>query len=507
LRPWKALTRLSPREIGGEIGVRLFPLRAGLFFFLFTVLHAQSPLTSEEVRGREIYERGRSPSGQTIRAVMAGGNSVAGSVLPCSGCHGHDGFGKSEAGVTPSNITWDVLTKPYTVVRPDGRAHGPYTDRLVKRAFTAGLDSAGNTLNEAMPRFQLTLTDASDLVAYIRRLGQPVDAGLSDSAVRLGVILSPSAASAETGQAIRKTLIDSVARVNAAGGMFGRTIELTFQELPADAAQRADSVRDFLVRDPAFAVLCGNFTGAEAGIAAVLRDTGTPAIAAFADFPATGSPMNPYVFYLDGGASGEVAALADFAVGRFAGKNAVPAIVSYDDADSRELVLSLEARLSRAGFGKPLMSVTRRVPRSANLVFWLRSDVPEPPPGGGAQVTFLTPRSLAVDLSLMQIQGANAQVFTATSGTSTAQITPDSQPAIRRVWERANTSVAIVAEAIGRAGRGLTRFTLLEALESLDHWDGGFGAPISFGPARRIGTSDVRIMMLDARTNSLVPVE
>src|SRR5437016_3452699 len=97
-------------------------------------------------RGRQIFESGTSPSGSAIEASIAGDGRLPGSVLPCANCHGRDGRGKPESGVVPSNLTWDALTKPYGLTHADGRTHPPYTERLLTRAITMGIDPAGNSL-------------------------------------------------------------------------------------------------------------------------------------------------------------------------------------------------------------------------------------------------------------------------------------------------------------------------------------------------------------------------
>ena len=95
---------------------------------------------------------------------------------------------------------------------------------------------------------------------------------------------------------------------------------MAFVTLPGEPAQRAEALRRFLTDNEIFAIVCGDFSGTEAEIAAVLRDTGTPSLAALAAFPQTGFPLNPYVFYLDGGIKEEAAALIKPA----AGKNVQP---------------------------------------------------------------------------------------------------------------------------------------------------------------------------------------
>ena len=162
-----------------------------------------------------------------------------------------------------------------------------------------GFDAGGNELSSVMPRFQLTMRDAADLIAYLRKLGETVDPGLTASTVRLGVLL-PQEQTVKNKQLVRQAMLHYFASVNGAGGVFGRAIETSFTELPSDTARQSAAILDFLHDQHVFAVL-GDFTGAEPEIAAVMLKTATPAIAAIAPSPQTDSPLNRYVFYLDGG--------------------------------------------------------------------------------------------------------------------------------------------------------------------------------------------------------------
>jgi len=255
---------------------------------LCSAVLAQGPLTPEELRGRQIYERGLSLSGRPIMGSLGAGEvSVPATILPCANCHGHDGRGKPEGGIVPSDITWDALTKPYVVKHP------PYTERLLKRAVTMGIDPAGNSLEAAMPRFQLSNDDMADLMAYVKRLGQSVDPGLTATSVRWGVILP---AADRSRRIVTETLTRYVDELNGAGGVYGRRIELHFTEFAG-----AKELREFIEREQIFA-FTGSFLTADIG--EVLREMRTPAVAAFGAWP---KASNPYVFYLDKGAGEEVA--------------------------------------------------------------------------------------------------------------------------------------------------------------------------------------------------------
>ncbi len=125
---------------------------------------AQSPLTPQELRGKQIYLQGTSPSGKDVLAYIGDSSlEVPGSTVACANCHALRGQGKPEGGIDPSNITWEALTKPYGVTHSSGRKHPAYTDRGLELAISRGTDPGGNKLLYAMPRYQMSKEDLADL--------------------------------------------------------------------------------------------------------------------------------------------------------------------------------------------------------------------------------------------------------------------------------------------------------------------------------------------------------
>src|SRR5207245_4368783 len=141
------------------------------------------------------------------------------SVLPCASCHGHDGEGRPEGGVTPSAITWERLTKPYGREQEGGRSHPPYTEASLARAITDGVDPGGNRLQVAMPRYRMSAADLADLIAFLHRLGGDADPGVSDGALVLGTFVPERGPRAAIGETMRSVLAAQFARVNAEGGV------------------------------------------------------------------------------------------------------------------------------------------------------------------------------------------------------------------------------------------------------------------------------------------------
>src|SRR5689334_12381328 len=175
-----------------------------LLLFVFGLASAQTPLTPQESRGKEIYLLGTAKSGKDILAYIGESSlEVPGSSMACANCHGMTGQGKPEGGIDPSNITWEALTKPYGITHASGRKHSAYTARGLELAITRGVDPAGNKLLNAMPRYQMSKDDLADLVVYLKRLGSDLDPGVSDNKISIGTTLPPSGPLAEMGAAVK----------------------------------------------------------------------------------------------------------------------------------------------------------------------------------------------------------------------------------------------------------------------------------------------------------------
>src|SRR5215211_5929522 len=128
-------------------------------------------LTLAERRGQQIYRRGTVSSGQSVTAVLGdSGVELPASAVACLNCHGRDGLGKTEGGVTAPALAWEALTRPYSVATRTRRHRPPYTEALFARALSLGLDSAGNRLHEAMPRYRMTREEVTDLTLYLKKL-------------------------------------------------------------------------------------------------------------------------------------------------------------------------------------------------------------------------------------------------------------------------------------------------------------------------------------------------
>jgi ABC-type branched-subunit amino acid transport system substrate-binding protein len=488
---------------------------------LVSNLFAAGPLTPEELRGRQIYLEGTSPSGDKITALMGDeAVEVPASAVPCAGCHGRDGRGRPEGGVSPSDLTWDTLTRPYGVTHPSGRRSPPYDERLLKRAVTMGLDSAGTKLHVAMPRFRLSLQDMADLTAYIKRLGNTSDPGVTGAAVRIGLVLPPPGSLTPMGKSVQAALAARLADWNGQGGIYGRKIELVPFEPPADPAARYTAVAGFLAKGDVFAHLGAFLLGDDTALADLFGKAETPLIGPFTVHPRETLPLDRQVFYLLPGieAQGRASARALRSTGSPVPPH--PAILAPDEAGLNDAVAAVVAawpeaqptryergrfdpaalahRLSAAGAdpvlflgsGAEALALLRAAdgigwhPRLAATAAAGDGSLFQAPPAFAGRLWLALPSSPGPSELAMRDYLALAQAHHLSQENLSAQLT-------------ALAAAEILGEALKRAGRDLTRDRLIEQFETLRTFQTGYAPPITYSPTRRLGARGAYVFQLD----------
>jgi mono/diheme cytochrome c family protein len=129
--------------------------------------------SDEATNGELIFQTGFNIDGQRITfesdlpwLYMHGGG--------CASCHGVDGTGGRWVMMTAleaPDIRYASLTEPEHTDE-----HPPYDDALVAQAVRDGLDPAGNRLDPAMPRWNLSDRDLADVIEYLKALDGTTDA-------------------------------------------------------------------------------------------------------------------------------------------------------------------------------------------------------------------------------------------------------------------------------------------------------------------------------------------
>ncbi len=498
--------------------------RRGKYWYLLGALSLfffpRTGLTPEQHRGKQIYLTGASSGGNEITARLGADNSsVPATILPCASCHGRDGRGRPEGGVTPANITWDVLSKPYVVTSASGHQRAPYADALLKRAIVTGVDSSGNPLQATMPRFQMKTADLDDLIAYLHVLDMETDPGITDSELRVGVVLPAGQSFAEVRVAVRSVLEAWQRDTNAGGGFFGRKVMLRFLEPPEETQARVAAVRQFIDREGPFVLLNSTLAGADRELASLLAEKEIPVVGALALYPQTQAPLNRYVFYLQPGLAEQARGLATFANGRLGHAPGHVAVIENGDSRSASGENEVEAECKRLGWQavervKADAIAAGRWRSSGNeLVMILAPEIfaklmkldarSEPKP------QYLVPASL-VDLDLSTLaQELRSRIFVAYPALPSDGApdgiayfrklmsgTPQAGHHLAAQW-MALASARLLAYTLENAGRDLSREKLIEILEGTYQFPTGFSPAVSFGPNRRIGSMGVHVVRAD----------
>lgn len=503
-----------------------------------------APLTPEEARGKEIYLTGESPSGEPITALM--GDSaveVPASTLPCVNCHGEDGEGNPEGGVTPTNLTWDALSKPYGVRHESGREHPPYTERLLKKAIALGFDPAGNELHLAMPRYRMSLEDMEALVAYMRRLGTDPDPGVTGEALHLGTLLPPAGVATGVAEAIESVLKAFVAEVNGGGGLYGRRLVLHTHRLDPDPNRRQQGVEAFLDDTPVFALVGAFLAGSDEEIPGLLAERKVPLVGPFTLHPQTGFPVNRQVFYLLSGLATQGRVLVDFAAERHPPSPSAPedseakrpgaVVVFAPGADVEKAVEAMERQAELHDWHLERHPVPRWDAGNGDDAGARARAVAEELRRNGAEVVFLFHPQLATEGLLQALPSVEVYLPGSFAGpavfsrsgvflafpTLPADQTRQAVERYRRLAEEHHlprgslttqlatlAATAVLEEGLKQAGREVSREKLIAALEDLYELRTGMMPPITFNPNRHIGALGAYVVGVDPEERAFRPI-
>lgn len=500
-----------------------------------TPIPSQTPTAVE--RGRLIYREGHDGTREEIVALLGGEELEApGTAFACASCHGDDGAGTSEGGVRPPPITWGVLTAERRSALT-GRTRAPFDAATLTRAVILGVDAGGAPLHAAMPRYRMTERQAADLVAFLRILGTDADSdpGVGPASVRVGAALPLSGALAPAGEAVRATLDAYFAALNARGGVYGRRVELLYEDSAGTPAGTLDATRRLVEERHAFALVGSFEPPGDAATGEYLRRRAVPLVGPLTLTPKPGVPPNPSVFYLLPTARDQARALAQFVRDEAArtpgAAHARLFVVSSDEQFDRDAAegarlqaqgaASVTTRSYRRGefpaaevaaetaraearyvlfFGAPAeftrlagaLEAAGRRPVLAGLALTLGRAALELPPELAARVYLAHPTPLPEPAAFAEfsalVRGANAG-----RGATAFQAI-------------AFAAAKTFTEALKACGQRLRRATLTAALEGLRGFETGVLPPLTFEPNRRVGPAGAYVVGVDARRKQFTPL-
>ncbi|MFT4927445.1 MAG: ABC-type branched-subunit amino acid transport system substrate-binding protein, partial [Phenylobacterium sp.] len=455
------------------------------------------------------------------------GAMLPATLMPCVNCHQYDGRGIPEGGITPADIRWFNLTKPYGISRKSGETHPPYTQRSIKTAITMGIDSGGQKLNSIMPRYQLTLKDMQDLVAFLTGLGSYQASGISDTHIDIGVILPRE--NPDKALAVKQILNAYFADLNQQGGIFQRQFRLVFIAPELSPA----ALKNQLTQSNVFAFVASDLQGIETLVADFSKTSGVPVIGALSSTPLLDFPPNRNIFYLLSGQNNQTRALQAFA----------QRIDSAEKTASKTVVLmektpTFEALTKHFSSAKPQVkldvisfdsakglatTMARLQQHQVKVVYLLASQ--------SSQARFFQQASVLkwwpnVLLPGSQMSGAlfnspaqfDQRIFVAMPNLpfdyskdgindyKRLQTGHKVMPQYRNSQLLAMAAAKLLKEGLTKIGRSMEQPKLVAMMEGVYRFDTQLTPRISFGPNRRLGASGAYIVTLDLVNKTIRPV-
>jgi len=537
LRSSAARSGPMPRSTRCRCSIARVLLSCGLIAGLSVPLAIQAAKAPVQgLAGEQIYSRGISPSGEPMTAfVGAGAAELPASALPCGSCHGPDGRGRPEGGVTPSDITWNHLTKSYGHRHDYGRDHPAFDEASVIAAITGGIDPAGNQLDSVMPRYSMSAADVHALLGYLKQLEHESDAGLTDDSIHLATLLPLSGPAAPLGQALSAVTTAIVADLNAAGGLHGRRIELQVLPLGDTRAEALIHLEQAIARDEIFALLGSYSVGFEEDLYTLVEREGVPLIGPLSPQAPANSALSRYTFQLFASREQQARILVDYAAERTenAGANVMVAGASTGEGNALAAAIDEQGR----AYGWPALQSFNYEPGALDaerlaaalrdsdaqqLFFFgsaaeLSAALDAAARAGQAPAVFLL--ADAVTPALFEAPAAfDGRIFAAYPSLP-GDVTAKGRAEFGALMEKhglsndylsvqvaAYAAGAVLSEALKRAGRDLSRERLISALESLHRFETGVTPPLTFTLNEHVGASGAHLVQLEFGAQRYTPV-
>lgn len=504
-----------------------------------------SRMTESQVRGRQLYRKG-SCSGCEIMMASLGDDGVEmpATTFPCANCHGFSGQGGREAGLQPPPLSWDVLTKEYRSPF-NGRRRSSYDEKFLLRAIAAGVDSDGIKLHPGMPRYRWRTQQLNDLIGYLKILGGKNDEepGVSETTIRLGAVLPLTGAFASIGREVQSILLAFWAEKNAQGGIYGRKVELIFEDSSSDLKQAVVATERLIDKRDVF-VLNGSFQQRDdPELNELLRGKEVPLVGPVTLSPLISDAPNPLIYYLLPTFRDQARVLTDFIVEKLASEKARSgqmrfAILAANTAFNRDAIAGVKVQLQVHGSQIVLEQlwesglVAAKLPVVA-LVEALRTNQPD-------AVFFF---STAADLKLLSEQlskeklaipilsssvmlgreiaqlpdSVNRQLYL-----SYSTVLPELEPRYGEFEKFLNadgnqlratafqaiaySAAQVCFEALKQSGRQLHRDAFRKAMESMFNFETVASPPVTFNANRRVGAIGSYVVQFDQQQGKFVPL-
>ncbi len=487
-------------------------------------------------RGRSLFQRGESARGAPLVGLLGPERiELSGPVAACARCHTPSGRGGQEGGVEVPDISPRSLRhpRPRAALDVEDRSRPAYDRATLLRAITEGISASGRWLGTTMPRYVLGEAEREELLAYLEKLGESPDPGLTPSTLTVGAALPLGGRLGEAGQDVEAVLRAAFAEVNEKGGIFRRRLELVVEDDSALYGSEPTGVgpdaTTRLLKRGVFA-LVGSLRKGEPASDTLLRREGAPLVLPIALGQGAGDDDSPIFFlYPEEPVQARLVvqylARADEETRELRRRPLVVvrpedtgglawARAAREEAVRRELPSPLEIPLVD---GAPEPEALQRLRQKAPAALLYTG-----PPAGlksllgtlaswKLETRVYAPASLAepsvVEGSTLPVffvyppgvNGREAHLRTFSAFLQRHELRP------RHVAFQLGAYAAsqVLVEALRRSGADVTRADLMMRLEELRDFDTGVTPAVTFGVNRRVGVQGAQLVRVDAESGRL----
>ena len=471
-----------------------------------------------------------------ISVILAGaGISAPGKGFPCLNCHLAGGTGQREGGVRSADITWFHLTKEHPGKRSTGRVHPAYTEETVMAAVTEGIDPAGNELDTAHPRYRMTRQDLEDLVAYMKVMDREAVPGVTDNAVRVGILLPEKGPLSEAGREVQALLTGVFAEVNARGGLYSRSLSLVPVPFDPDGTDGAlPAARNAVESDDVFCFLANVGGQADDRTARYLSTRGVPVIVPLLSAPEGGYGAGRYTFHVFASIRDQARVMTDFLAERLRRPANRVGILHAEDGSGRagaegakeqigkhDLALAAEESFVPGKFSAP-ETVARMRDKAVDAILYFGGSreamaFAREADGRDWRPLFIAPAPLVGDALASAPTGFRGSAFVATPIDIPD---PSSRKMVEfsRIREKyavggmhrsfqflAYAGAILLEEGLKRSGRGVTREKFVDSIGNVWKLETGVTPPLTYNRNQRAGAVGAAILKVDPESRRLAP--
>lgn len=306
-----------------------------LFAACSSLVYADVNLTNTQkiALGKRLYQKGTLISGEEITAIAEADITLNGKQVACSNCHRRSGMGTNEGQVVIPPVTRGFLYQAKTLghknqfqFKTKGTGTRPaYTDETLQKVIRTGIDPSGKTLDQMMPRFNLTENQSESLIAYIKTLTSNTSPGVSESEIHFATVITETVPSDKTKamlDVLNQYFIDKNAETRNEGKralhapwhrdwkyQSYRKWHLHVWELKDNEDSWAKQLQKYYDKQPVFAMLSGLTETQWTPIHAFCEQLKIPAFFPNTSYP-VGSDNANYTLYFSEGLSLEAKVLA-----------------------------------------------------------------------------------------------------------------------------------------------------------------------------------------------------